>query len=195
MRPASWFASLVLGSAIFLPSVAYAQKTSTSFDDKFSFAEHTRYTWRGNRLMTQQHPDTNELMDLKIVRAVNRTLSERGFVEVKDKPDFYIYYNGGGDMQMSEGGQNLANSGPRTSGDPTPTYGLGNGPTMTPSNWLKVNGQIVFHVIDGVSGKPVWETTYSKTFHDRDKALRNLDKEVNELVAKSFKSFPPKSAK
>lgn len=195
MRPASWLASLVLGSAIFLPSVAYAQKTSTSFDDKFSFAEHMRYTWRGNRLMTQQHPDTNELMDLKIVRAVNRTLSERGFVEVKDKPDFYIYYNGGGDMQMSEGGQNLANSGPRTSGDLTPTYGLGNGPTMTPSNWLKVNGQIVFHVIDGVSGKPVWETTYSKTFHDRDKALRNLDKEVNELVSKSFKNFPPKSVK
>jgi hypothetical protein len=145
--------------------------------------------------MTQQHPDTNEVMDIKIVRAVNRTLSERGFVEVKDKPDFYIYYNGGGDMQISEGGQNLANSGPSTSSDPAPTYGLGNGPAMAPSTWLKVNGQIAFHILDGVSGKPVWETTYSKTFHDRDKALRNLDKVVDELVSKSFKNFPPKSVK
>ena len=195
MRPVGGLLSLLLGSAISLPSVSFAQKISTTFDDKFSFAEHTRYTWRGNRLMTQQHPDTNELMDLKIVRAVNRTLSERGFVEVKDKPDFYIYYNGGGDVQASAGGQTLADSGPRTSNDPTPTYGLGNGPAMAPSTWLKVNGQIAFHIIDGVSGKPVWEATYSKTFHDRDKALRNLDKEVNELVSKSFKNFPPKAVK
>jgi hypothetical protein len=195
VRPINWVAIPALGLAIFLPSSACAQKTSTTFDDKFSFAQHTRYAWRGNRLMTQQNPDTNELMDLKIVRAVNRILSERGFVETKDKPDFYIYYNGGGDMQISEGGQNLANSGPRTSGDPAPTYGLGNGPSMAPSTWLKVKGQIVFYIIDGISGKPVWETTYSKTFHDRDKALRNLDKEVNEIVTKSFKNFPPKSAK
>ena len=195
MRLVGWLTASALGIAIFFPSAALAQKTSTTFDDKFSFTEHTRYTWRGNRLMTQQHPDTNELMDLKIVRAVNRTLSERGFAEVKDRPDFYIYYNGGGDMQISEGGQNLAGSGPRTSSDVTPTYGLGNGPAMAPSTWLKVKGQIVFYILDAASGKSVWECTYSKTFHDRDKALRNLDKEVNELVAKSFKNFPPKSVK
>ena len=192
MRPFGFLMVLVLGLLILCPSAALTQKTSTTFDEKFSFTEHTRYAWRGNRLMTQQHPDTNELMDLKIVRAVNQTLNARGFAEVKDKPDFYIYYNGGGDIQVSEGGQNLANSGPRTSSDPTPTYGLGNGPAMAPSTWLKVNGQIIFHIVDGASGKAVWETTYSKTFHDRDKALRNLDKEVNELVSKSFKNFPPK---
>lgn len=45
------------------------------------------------------------------------------------------------------------------------------------------------------SKKPVWETTYSKTFRDPDKAPRDMDKEVNELVAKSFKDFPPKSKK
>jgi len=195
VRPINGLAILAFGLAISIPSCARAQKTSTAFDNKFSFAQHTRYAWRDNHLMTQQHPDTNELMDLKIVRAVNRILSERGFIETKDKPDFYIYYNGGGNMQLSEGGQNLANSGPRSSNDPTPTYGLGNGPAMAPSTWLKVNGQIVFYIVDGISGKPVWETTYSKTFHDRDKALRNLDKEVNEIVGKSFKSFPPKSAK
>jgi hypothetical protein len=168
-----------------------SQSITPAVHVSLTFAQHTRYAWRGNRLMTQQNPDTNELMDLKIVRAVNQTLSARGFVEVNDKPDFYIYYNGGGDIQVSEGGQNLANSGPRTSSDVTPTYGLGNGPAMVPSTWLKVNGQIVFHILDAASGKPVWETTYSKTFHDRDKALRKLDKEVNELVSKSFKNFPP----
>jgi hypothetical protein len=66
---------------------------------------------------------------------------------------------------------------------------------MAPSTWLKVNGEIVFHMIDAESQKPVWETIYSKTFRDPDKALRNLDKEVNELVSRSFRDFPPKSAK
>jgi len=193
VRSINWLTILSLGLAISLPSPASAQKTSTIFDDKFSFSQHTRYAWRGNRLVTQQNPDTNEVMDLKIVKAVNQTLSGRGFVEVKEKPDFYIYYNGGGDVQVSAGGQNLADSGPRTSVDVTPTYGAGNGPALVPSTWLKVNGQIVFHIVDAATGKSVWDTTYSKTFHDRDKALRDMDKEVNELVAKSFKNFPPKS--
>ena len=43
--------------------------------------------------------------------------------------------------------------------------------------------------------KTVWETTYKKTFHDPQKALRDMDKVVRDLVAKSFKDFPPKSQK
>jgi uncharacterized protein DUF4136 len=174
--------------------IAFAQKTSTKFDKSFDFSEHKRYAWGQNHLMTRQHPDTNEIMDLKIVKAVNQTLIARGFVEVKDKPDFYIYYDGGGDMQARAGGQERANSTPLTPGDRTPTYGLGNGPTLAPSTWLKVNGQIVFYIADE-SKKIVWETTYSKTFRDPNKAIRNLDKEVGELVSKSFKEFPPNTKK
>src|SRR5882672_6070186 len=173
---------------------AFAQKISTTFDKNFDFSGHKRYAWRQNRLMTRQHPDTNEEMALKIVRIVNQTLIARGFVEVKDKPDFYIYYDGGGDMQARAGAQERANSTPTSPADRTPTYGLGNGPAMAPSTWLKVNGQIVFYIIDE-SKKIVWETTYNKTFRDPNKAIRNLDKEVSELVSKSFKEFPPNTKK
>jgi len=74
--------------------IAFAQKTSTTYDKTFDFSGHKRYAWRENHLMTHQHPDTNEMMDLKIVKAVNQTLIARGFVEVKDRPDFYINYDG-----------------------------------------------------------------------------------------------------
>ena len=174
--------------------VAFAQKISTTFDRNFDFSGHKRYAWRQNRLMTRQHPDTNEDMALKIVRVVNQTLIARGFVEVKDKPDFYIYYDGGGDMQVSAGGQAHANSTPLSPTDRAPTYGLGNGPALAPATWLKVNGQIVFYVVDE-SDKIIWETKYNKTFRDPNKAIRNLDKEVTELVSKSFKDFPPNSKK
>jgi len=174
--------------------IAFAQKASTTFDRNFDFSGHKRYAWGQNHLMTRQHPDTNEIMDLKIVKAVNQSLIARGFVEVKHKPDFYIYYDGGGDMQASAGAQERANSTPASPADRTPTYGLGNGPAMAPSTWLKVNGQIVFYIMDE-SKKIVWETTYNKTFRDPNKAIRNLDKEVSELVSKSFKEFPPNTKK
>src|SRR5258708_34231578 len=154
--------SLLLFVMLTVP-IAFAQKTSTTFDKSFDFSGHRRYAWGQNHLMTRQDPDTNEIMDLKIVKAVNQTLVARGFVEAKDKPGFYIYYDGGGDMQVRAGGQERANSTPATPVDRTPTYGLGNGPTLAPSTWLKVNGQIVFYITDQ-SKKIVWETTYSKTF-------------------------------
>jgi len=180
---------LVVSPAIF------AQKTSTNFDPNFDFSQHKHYAWRENRLMTRQSPDTNEVMDLKIVKGVNQILASRGFVEVKDNPDFYVYYDGGGDMYAATSGSSKADSGPQTPANPAPTYGLGNGPSMAPSTWLKVNGQIVFHLIDPNSKKIVWETTYKKTFHDPQKAIRNMDKVVDELVTKSFKDFPPKPKK
>lgn len=186
---------LALACAVLVALSASAQKTNTKFDEKYDFSQHKKYKWRENRLVTRQNPDTNEVMDLKIVKAVNQLLSSKGFVEVQDKPDFYIYYDGGGDTQFGAGGSTQAGSGPATSADISPNYGLGNGPALAPTAWLKVNGQIEFHLVDADSRKPVWETTYSKTFRDPDKALRDMDKEVNELVSKSFKDFPPKSKK
>ncbi len=174
--------------------IAFAQKTSTTYDKTFDFSGHKRYAWRENHLMTHQHPDTNEMMDLKIVKAVNQTLIARGFVEVKDRPDFYINYDGGSDMRISAGGPAQANSTPLSPVDRAPTYGLGNGPALAPATWLKVKGQIEFYIADE-SGKIVWETKYNKTFRDPNKAIRNLDKEVNKLVLKSFKDFPPNTKK
>jgi hypothetical protein len=184
---------LIVACAMSVTLTALAQKTDTKFDGQYNFAQHKRYKWRENRLVTRQNPDTNEVMDLKIVKAVNQMLASKGFVEVQDKPDFYVYYDGGGNAQIAGGGANLAGSGPTTSADLSPSYGLGNGPTLAPTTWLKLKGQIEFHIVDAGSQKPMWETTYSKTFRDPDKALRNMDKEVNELVSKSFKDFPPKT--
>jgi hypothetical protein len=185
----------ILGLSILVEPSTFAQKTSTSFDHQFSFSRHRCYAWRENRLVTQQHPDTNEMVNLKIVKEVNRILNARGFVEVKDKPDSYLYYDGGGDALAVIGGDARVNSTSISPNDRTLTYGLGNGPAMAPASWLKVNGQIVFHMMDATSRKTIWETVYSKTFRDPDKALRNFAKEVNELVSKSFKDFPPKSQK
>jgi len=180
---------------LIIAQVILAQKVSTTLDIGYNFAGHRRYAWRENRLVTRQHPDTNELMDLKIVKTVNQALAAKNFEEAKDSPDFYISYDGGGDMDLLSGSPERANSTPLGPTDRAPTYGLGNGPALAPATWLKVNGEIVFHITDAESKKVVWETTYKKTFRDPNKALRNWDKVVDELVSKSFKDFPPKNKK
>ena len=83
MRRVFTLPSLIIAYASLAVPAVLAQKTSTTLDDKFSFSEHKRYAWRENRLITRQHPDTNAVMDLKIVKAVNQVLSARGFVDVK----------------------------------------------------------------------------------------------------------------
>jgi hypothetical protein len=35
---------------------------------------------------------------------MNRLLAGKGFVEAKDKPDFCIFYDGGGNVQVGAGG-------------------------------------------------------------------------------------------
>jgi Domain of unknown function (DUF4136) len=176
-------------------ATSVGQKIATKVDDSFNFVGHKKYMWRGNHLVTRQNPDTNEVLDLKIVKTVNRELAAKGFVEVKEKPDWYIYYDGGGNSQLAAGGASAADPGPSTTADLSPGFGLGNGPAIAPTTWMKVNGQIVFHIVAPGASKSVWETTYSKNFRDPDKALKDMDKEVNELVSKSFKDFPPKTKK
>src|SRR5215467_8834368 len=109
------------------------QKVSTTSDRSFDFSQHKRYAWLENRLMTRQHPDTNETMNLKIIKAVDHSLTAKGFVEDKHNPDFYLNYDGGGESDLALSPTAQVNSAPKSSNDPTPTYGLGNGPAMAPA--------------------------------------------------------------
>jgi len=172
-----------------------AQKVSNLADGSYDFSQHRKYAWRENRLVTRQNPDTNKVMDLKIVKNVNAQLAEKGFVEVQENPDFYVYYDAGGNQNMGVGGADALNSNSGAPNDPAPTYGLGQGPMLTPSTWLIVKGQIAFHIVDAKTKQQLWASTYQKTFRDPDKAMREMDKELSQLVTKCFKSFPPKAKK
>jgi len=139
---------LLVSICSMLPALTFAQKVSTTSDAKYSFSEHKRYAWRECRLETRQNPDTNRVMNAKIVDSVNRLLTSRGFQEVQENPDLYVYYDGGGNINVGVGGADPLAISSRAPNDPTPTYGLGQGPTLAPSTWLIVKGQVVFHLVD-----------------------------------------------
>lgn len=100
MKPASRPSCFLLIWTLFAALPASAQKATTPFDHNYDFSQFKRYQWRENRLLTRQSPDTNEVVDLKIVKAVSQLLSSKGFVEVKNKPDVYVYYDGGANSNL-----------------------------------------------------------------------------------------------
>lgn len=185
--------SALLAFTFVAAAAANGQKVTTQSAGDFNFAAHKSYMWKKNYLMTRQNPDTNEVLNIKIVKAVNKELASKGFVEVKEKPDFYVYYDGGGNANIRSGGASDADPGPTTTADTSPGFGLTDGPAVSPNTWMKVNGQIEFYVVPTGASKPVWSATCSKTFRDPDKALKDMDKEVTEWVTKSFKDFPPRT--
>jgi len=49
--------------------------------------------------------------------------------------------------------------------------------------------------LDSKSKIVIWEGTATKKWNDPQKARKNEDKEIKQIVTKSFKDFPPKGRK
>jgi hypothetical protein len=180
-----------------------AQNIKTDYAKDYNFAALKRFTWRKNHLFTMRHPEDNEVLDRKIMRAVSSDLAAKGIVEDVTHPDFYLFYHGG-----------PGDEGIRTGASPPATWDSIQAPALTsttgsgiwnahgelnaglaPSVWYSMQGQIVFYAEDAKSKFVVWQGAATKTWHDPQKARKNEDKEIKQIVAKSFKNFPPKNRK
>lgn len=164
-----------------------AQKVSTNFDKNFDFTNHRRYAWRQNHIVTRQGKQNDELINQKIVQDVNRNLTEKGFVEDTANPDFFISYEAGaGDFTADIEGFH-ATPAPRLNEPQGPVYGI-------PQNvWYSVDGHIVFHLVAAKSDQPVWTATATKKIRDPHKGMKDMEKQVQQIVSKTFKSFPPRA--
>jgi hypothetical protein len=180
-----------------------AQKVKTDYVKDFNFTSLKRFAWRKNHLFTMRHPEDNELLDRKIMRAVSSELAAKGIVEDAANPDFYLFYHGGPGVE----GIRTGASPPATWDSiqqPALTPGTGSGmwsahgnlnAGIAPSVWYSMQAQVVFYVEDAESKIVVWEGAVTKTWYDPQKARRKEDKEIKQIVGKSFKNFPPKSRK
>jgi len=162
-----------------------AQKVITTVDNSFDFKSSKRYAWGQNHLITRQGAANDALIDEKIVTEVNRALAAKGFVEDHANPDFYVSYDAGSsDSSVKmEGAYSPAT--PASTAVVQPIYGI-------PQNiWYSVDGHITFHIIDPKSNKPVWTALATKKIHDPHKAMKDMPKQVQMIVSKTFKNFPP----
>jgi hypothetical protein len=182
---------LALGGVVLLLAAAPSRdrKIKSDYDKSNDFTRYKRYAIGKNYLLTRQRPDGQAHIDKVLVESLNRQLQAKGFVLDENHPDFRIKYEAGA-LPEAE-----------TSVQPEMLYGLPLDPTfgsigldgVPPAVWIYALAKLKLTVTDVGSGKPVWTALASEKIRDPQKALKELNKKVDDLMAKTLKSFPPAS--
>ncbi|HMD30560.1 MAG TPA: DUF4136 domain-containing protein [Candidatus Acidoferrales bacterium] len=177
------FCALTCGLAL---APAFAQKVDVTVDQNAHFKKYKRYAWGKNSLVTRQTADVEAQIEQKIEAAANFQLTTKGFVLDAAQPDFVIHYDAGA---MPDPGASAATwQQPIAGGD----YIGGTFAGVPMDVWLQVTGVIKFAVQDTKSQTVVWQSVLTKKTNEPKKFMKNLDSEINKLVAKSLQKFPPK---
>jgi Domain of unknown function (DUF4136) len=164
-----------------------AQKVSTVSDNKFDFKGGKRYAWGKNHIITRQGRANDALIDQKIVEEVNRNLQAQDFTEDPVEPDFCVSYEAGSsDLAVDVEGPYMDHP-PISTTAIGPVYGI-------PQNiWYSVDGYIAFHMVNAKSNKTIWTSVETKKIRDPHKGMKNMPKQVEQMVSKAFKKFPRKN--
>jgi Domain of unknown function (DUF4136) len=175
-----------LAACFFLLACASAaQKITTTADKSFDFKSAKRYAWGQNHIITRQGRANDAVIDQKIVADVNQTLAAKGFVEDSKNPDFYISYDAGGSDLSAKVEGAYAPAAPSSTAAPIAIYDI------RQNVWYSVDGHVTFHIVDAKSNKPVWTTLATKKIHDPHKGMKEMPKQVEQIVSKAFQKFPP----
>jgi hypothetical protein len=140
--------------------------------------------------LTHQPPEVQSHIDKVLVESLNRHLQAKGFVPDENHPDFIIQYAAGALPEVD------------TSAPPDMLYGV---PADSPAFgqiglegipaavWTYALARLKLTVTDVGSGKPVWTARATEEIQYPQKALKDLRKKVDDLMARTLKSFPPAS--
>ena len=196
------FGLAILMNLLFTTRPSNSQDIKTDYVKDYNFGSLRRYAWKDNHLMTNRHPEDNKLLDRKIMRSVSQALASKGIVEDAANPDFYLFYHAGpGDEGLQAGASAPAGIDSIQPAEINPTgtsmwaAGAGTNIGFAPNVWYSVQGKFVFYAVDVKSRKVIWEGIATKKWNDPQKARKNEDKEIKQVVDKSFKDFPPKAKK
>ena len=182
---------LAFGAVTFLvasPSV-FAQKVASEYDRSNDFTRYKRYAIGKNYLVTHQRPEDEAHIDQVLVESLNRQLQAKGFVLDQDHPDFSIKYEAGGLTGADASARPDVVIGPVFG----PFYEPGNIASLPLDTWTSVLAKVKLTVTDAGSGKTVWTALASQKIRDPQKALRDLNRKVDDIMSKTLKSFPPAS--
>jgi hypothetical protein len=163
-----------------MPFGIAAQKVTTSSHPGFDFGTHRRYTWSANHIVTRQGQQSDAIIEQKIVQSVDRTLAAKGFSENRSAPDFLVSCDAGATSNADVGAAS-----PPLGAIP---YSWGDRLDV----WYSVDGTVTFRLSDAKSNQVVWTAVATKKIRDPRKVMNNLDQQVEQVVSKAFKSFPPR---
>jgi Domain of unknown function (DUF4136) len=173
-----------LTALLLTPTLALAQKVTYDFDKTASFGGFKTYTQKDGTKVGQQ------LIDDRIVAAIDEQLAAKGFKKVDANPDVYVIYHVAFDKEkdistFSSGyGGGYGPYGYGWGG------GWGTGTTTTQVRDILV-GTLVIDMADAKKSQLAWRGMGTKQVDPNAKPEKR-DKNISEAVKKIFKNYPPK---
>ena len=176
-----------LAALILVPALAMAQKTSYDFDKSADFTKFKTYALKDGTPVGQQ------LIDDRIVAAIEAQLAAKGLTKGAANPDVVVVYHVAFDKQkdistFSSGyGGGYGPYGYGWGG------GWGGGTTSTQVRDILI-GTLVIDMADANKKQVVWRGMGVKEVNTQANPEKR-DKSINNAVTKIFKNYPPKVKK
>jgi hypothetical protein len=175
----------LLAAFLFMANCAYGQDVHYNYDRSANFAAYKTYQWV--EIPGGAVPD--QLIDQAIKRAAEEQLQQKGLTRVESNADLYIGYQFVLNLEKSISLWDTGGAGPGWGWDPWGGSRNVQGQTST----IPV-GILLMDLYDIGKKQLVWRVDAVKTINlqkDPDKNYRNLQK----VMAKLFKNYPPKAGK
>lgn len=166
---------IVLTGFLCLGALALALDVTFDYDRSANFNAYRTYQW----VDSPGGAVSNQLMDQNIKRAIDAQLALKGLQRVESRGDLRVAYHAAVDTEKQFDGWG---TGPRWRGSGRVT-----------TSTIQV-GKLVVDIFDPAANQLIWRGAAEKTLDikkDPDKNFQNLQK----VVAKMFKNYPPGSAK
>ena len=163
------------------PALAFAQKTSYDFDKGANFGGFHTYA------LKEGTPAGNSLVDKRLVEAIQTQLAARGLKPDAANPDLFVVYHVAVDKKQELTGYTTGYGG-------YGGYGWRWGGGMSTTN-VQVNeilvGTLIIDMASAASKELVWRGMGVKEIDPQAKPDKR-DKNINNVVTKILKNYPPK---
>jgi Domain of unknown function (DUF4136) len=176
-----------LAISLLVPTLAGAQKVSYDYDKTANFTSFRTYALKDGTKVGQQ------LIDDRIVAAIETELATKGLSRVEANPDVFVVYHVAFDTQ-----KDISTYSSGYGGGYGP-YGWGwgggwaGGTTSTQVRDILI-GTLVIDMADAKKSQVVWRGMGVKEVNTQANPEKR-DKSINEAVKKIFKNYPPKVKK
>jgi hypothetical protein len=160
---------------------------SQDFEQGFDFSGLKTFAWDANEDNQWGLADNNELIDRRIIAAIENSLKARQFNQVDAaKADFLVLYNVQVEQRVSSSNVSGGISMGRSSRGRYGSIGISTGSQVRTYE----QGTLLIDVIDVASDKLVWRGTSSQALQDLSDPQRLTD-HINATVAAVLAQFPP----
>jgi hypothetical protein len=173
-----------LTALLLTPTLALAQKVTYDFDKTAGFTDFKTYGTKDGTKVGQQ------LIDDRIVAAIDEQLASKGFKKVDANPDVWVIYHVAFDKEKDISTYSSGYAG----GYGPYGYGWGGGwGTGTTTTQVRdiLIGTLVIDMADAKKNQLAWRGMGTKQVDPTAKPEKR-DKNISEAVKKIFKNYPPK---